>query len=97
MFGLNIFVIRWVSVQIAPGLSWMIKTESREWLQTGYEIEAYDPDGKLRDQTGRVESDQSVLVAWPFAPLSSRERLSRSCACLGKGWQRFRMERCRSS
>src|SRR6266568_207618 len=24
---------------------------------------------------GRVESDQSVLVPWPFAPLSSRERL----------------------
>ena len=27
-------------------------------------------------QTGKVESDQSVLVAWPFAPLSSREQLS---------------------
>ena len=59
-----------------PRLSWTVKTESRDWLQSGYEIESYDPDGKLRDQTGRVESDQSVLVAWPFAPLTSREQLS---------------------
>jgi len=59
-----------------PRLSWTVKTESRNWLQTGYEIESYDPDGNLHDQTGRVESDQSVLVAWPFAPLTSRERLS---------------------
>jgi len=59
-----------------PRLSWTVTTESRDWLQTGYEIEAYDSDGKLRDQTGKVESDQSVLMAWPFAPLTSREQLS---------------------
>src|SRR5215204_4842281 len=59
-----------------PRLSWTIKTESRDWLQTGYEIESYDLDGKLRDQTGHVESDQSILVDWPFTPLSSREHLS---------------------
>jgi alpha-L-rhamnosidase len=58
-----------------PRLSWNVKTESQNWLQTGYEIEAYDLDGKLRNQTGRVESDQSVLVSWPFAPLTSREQL----------------------
>jgi alpha-L-rhamnosidase len=59
-----------------PRLSWTVKTESRDWLQTGYEIESYDPDGNLRDQTGRIESDRSVLVPWPFAPLASREQLS---------------------
>jgi alpha-L-rhamnosidase len=59
-----------------PRISWTVKTESRDWLQTGYEIESYDPDGRLHGQTGRVESDQSVLVAWPFALLTSRERLS---------------------
>ena len=59
-----------------PRLSWTVETESRDWLQTGYEIESYDPDGTLLDQTGRVESDQSVLLAWPFAPLTSREQLS---------------------
>jgi len=59
-----------------PRLSWIVKTESQNWLQTGYEIEAYDSNGKLRDQTGKVESDQSVLVPWTFAPLASREQLT---------------------
>ena len=59
-----------------PRLSWTVKTESRDWHQAGYEIESYDSNGKLRDQTGKVESDQSVLAAWPFAPLTSREQLS---------------------
>jgi len=59
-----------------PRLSWTIKTESQGWLQTGYEIEAHDMNGKVRGQTGKVDSDQSVLVAWPFAPLTSREQLS---------------------
>ncbi len=59
-----------------PRLSWMVETESRGWHQAGYEIESYDVNGKPRSQTGRIESDQSVLVAWPFAPLSSSERLT---------------------
>jgi alpha-L-rhamnosidase len=59
-----------------PRLSWRVGTDSQGWQQTAYEIEAYQPDGQLHDQTGKVESDQSVLVEWPFAPLSSRERLS---------------------
>jgi alpha-L-rhamnosidase len=59
-----------------PRLSWMIATELAGWHQTGYEIEVYAVDGQLRDQTGLVVSDQSVLVAWPFAPLTSRERLT---------------------
>ncbi len=59
-----------------PRLSWIIEAESQGWLQTGYEIEAYDADGNQRGQTGKVKSDQSVLVAWPFAPLASRERLT---------------------
>ena len=67
-----------------PRLSWMINTESREWHQSAYEIEAYDANGKLRDQTGKIESDQSVLVAWPFEPLSSREQLSVRVRVSGK-------------
>ncbi|CAG1014544.1 Alpha-L-rhamnosidase [Anaerolineales bacterium] len=59
-----------------PRLSWMINTESRKWHQSAYEIESYDTSGKLRGQTGKIESDQSVLVAWPFEPLPSREQLS---------------------
>ena len=59
-----------------PRLSWIVETETQGWLQTGYEVEAYGVDGQLRNQTGRVEADQSVLVSWPFAPLTSRERVS---------------------
>jgi alpha-L-rhamnosidase len=46
------------------------------WRQAGYELEAYGPDGRLRDRTDRVASGELVLVAWPFAPLASRERLA---------------------
>src|SRR5687768_14981364 len=60
-----------------PRLSWIVETQGQGWYQAGYEVEAYDAnaDGGLRGQTGRVESDQSVLVDWPFEPLSSRERV----------------------
>jgi alpha-L-rhamnosidase len=59
-----------------PRLSWIVETENQGWYQSGYEIEEYDPDGKLIDQTGRVESNQSLLVDWPFSPLQSRQRVS---------------------
>jgi alpha-L-rhamnosidase len=59
-----------------PRLSWIVDTTTEGWRQGGYEIEAYGPDGQLREGTGRVDSDQSALVAWPFAPLGSRERVA---------------------
>jgi len=59
-----------------PRLSWTIATTAEGWYQAAYEIEAHAPDDQLREQTGRVESADSVLVAWPFAPLASRERLA---------------------
>ena len=58
-----------------PRLSWIVKTESQGWRQTAYEIKAHDAEGKPRGQTGRVESDRSLLVEWPFEPLRSRERI----------------------
>ncbi len=59
-----------------PRLSWTVTNAADEWRQAGYEIESFAPDGQLREQSGRVASDESVLVAWPFAPLTSRERLT---------------------
>jgi len=59
-----------------PRLSWIVATTARGWRQAGYEVEAYRSDGQLYERTGQVESDQSVLVSWPFAPLSSREHLT---------------------
>jgi alpha-L-rhamnosidase len=58
-----------------PRLSWITESALGNWRQGGYEIEAYGPDGELRDRTGRVESGDSVLVPWPFAPLTSRQKL----------------------
>lgn len=57
----------------SPRLSWMIATEAQGWRQAAYEIEAAGEDGSPRGQTGRVESGESVLVGWPFAPLEARE------------------------
>lgn len=59
-----------------PRISWTVQTSQTNWQQIAYEIEAYTPDGTLYGQTGRVESAQSVLVPWPFAPLASRQRVT---------------------
>lgn len=59
-----------------PRLSWVIETERPGWMQAAYEVEAFDPGGQVRGQTGRIDSGQSVLVPWPFAPLASREHVS---------------------
>ncbi len=53
----------------APRLSWQVETSTPNWHQLAYELEC-------RGQTVRMETDQSVLVAWPFAPLTSRERVA---------------------
>jgi alpha-L-rhamnosidase len=57
-----------------PRLSWVTHTAAAGWRQAAYELEACGPDGQRREGTGRVASERSVLVAWPFAPLASRER-----------------------
>lgn len=57
-----------------PRLSWRVETDLRDWMQAGYEVELYDGDGELVGSTGRVESGESVWVAWPFEPLESRQR-----------------------
>lgn len=57
-----------------PRLSWIVQTQTQDWKQAAYAIEAIDADGAPLAQTGRIASSESVLVAWPFAPLASRER-----------------------
>jgi alpha-L-rhamnosidase len=54
--------------QAAPRLSWVSETEVPGWRQAAYEVEI----GSWT--SGRVESDRSVLVDWPTAPLGSRQR-----------------------
>lgn len=57
-----------------PRLSWRVATEVPNWRQAGYELELHGPDGALLGRTDLVESDHSVLVAWPFARLNAREQ-----------------------
>ena len=55
----------------APRLAW--KTDAPAgWRQTAYEIEIVTERGV--ETSGVVQSAESVLVDWPFAPLASRER-----------------------
>jgi alpha-L-rhamnosidase len=68
-----------------PRLSWMVETSASGWHQTGYEIECHGEESQPAQRTGRIESDQSVLVDWPFAPLCSREHLSIRVRVLGVG------------
>ena len=56
----------------APRISWQATAEPG-FVQTGYELEFDRADGTW--STGRVESHEQVLVAWPVAPLASRERV----------------------
>jgi alpha-L-rhamnosidase len=58
----------------APRLSWTVTTDIPGWLQRAYEIEISDETGGVVTATGVVESDRSVLVPWPGAVLSSRQR-----------------------
>ena len=74
-----------------PRLSWLVKTDARNWQQAAYEIECLGAGGQVRARTGRAESGQSVLLRWPFEPLHSRERVSVLARVWGKdgsvsGW-----------
>lgn len=59
-----------------PRISWSVETATDDWHQGAYEMEAYDSSKQLRGRSGRIVSDQSVLVPWPFTALHSRERLA---------------------
>ncbi|WP_245958686.1 family 78 glycoside hydrolase catalytic domain [Microbacterium bovistercoris] len=54
--------------EVAPRLSWVVERAPEGWRQTHYDIEDADAG------TLGVDSAESVLVEWPFGPLSSRER-----------------------
>ncbi|WP_210481127.1 family 78 glycoside hydrolase catalytic domain [Naasia sp. SYSU D00948] len=55
----------------SPRLSWQVETEHAGWVQSGYQVRARR--GGAWHEAERVESADQVLVAWPFAPLASRE------------------------
>jgi alpha-L-rhamnosidase len=59
-----------------PAISWQNTSDQPDWRQAAYEIEAAPADGGAPCSSGRIESVESVLVAWPAPELESRDRRS---------------------
>ena len=58
----------------SPRLSWIVEADD-DFRQHVYEVALDDPDGDGSVRiTESVRSDESVLVPWPFPPLTSRAR-----------------------
>lgn len=57
-----------------PRLSWTILDAPDGWGQSAYRIESTSHDGRV--EIIDVDSDEQVLVPWPFPPLASREAVS---------------------
>lgn len=60
-----------------PRLSWTVGTDETDWDQDSYELSLClltDGGNEQDTQLFLAASDRSVLVAWPFEPLSSRSR-----------------------
>jgi alpha-L-rhamnosidase len=53
-----------------PRLGWIIQTDQPDWRQTRAELSWVSLG---QEQRARVESDQSVQVAWPFTSLTPRQ------------------------
>lgn len=70
----------------APRLSWQISADPG-FRQIGYELTVSRGNGDV-ESSGRVESDEQVLVPWPFTPLGSRERATVRVRVFGEGDER---------
>ena len=57
-----------------PRLSWIVEGDDASFEQQVYEICSLDPDDGDAELTSHVDSNDSVLVPWPFEPLGSRAR-----------------------
>jgi alpha-L-rhamnosidase len=67
-----------------PRLSWQIRTDVPNWRQAAHEIEVVSENGPVWT-SGRVDSGESVLVAWNAPPLASRERRTARVRVWGQG------------
>ncbi|KGH48734.1 alpha-L-rhamnosidase [Modestobacter caceresii] len=67
-----------------PRLSWVSRTDLDGWRQAAYELEIAPEEGPVWS-SGRVESDESVLVAWGAPPLTSRDRRTVRVRVWGEG------------
>lgn len=72
----------------SPRISWRFTSDgdTKNWTQESYEIEIYR-SANSQPETFKVQSDDSVLVPWPSAPLKSRERARLRVRATGKDSQ----------
>ncbi|HMP43300.1 MAG TPA: alpha-L-rhamnosidase, partial [Roseiflexaceae bacterium] len=56
-----------------PRISWSMAAAPAGWVQAAYMIERRMADGRL-EASGRIDTHDSVLQPWPFAPLAAREQ-----------------------
>lgn len=69
----------------SPRLSWQYQSTDAGWRQESRELEVTRGDGSIT--SALVHDSAQVLVAWPFAALRSRERVSvRVRAAFGGNW-----------
>jgi len=61
--------------EAAPRLSWQVAPGPRDWAQERYELRLLDEGGDVVETADPVVSADQVLVAWPFAPLTSGRRV----------------------
>ncbi len=57
-----------------PSLSWRAEGAPDGWTQAAYDVAATDDQGRVAWSSGRIASEECVLVSWPGPPLRSRER-----------------------
>lgn len=57
-----------------PAISWKTTASEKNWMQSGYELARLDEDDEPISTSGKVNSNESIHIPWPFAPLQSRER-----------------------
>jgi alpha-L-rhamnosidase len=67
-----------------PRLSWQVRTDISNWRQAAYEIEV-SPEIGPAWSSGRIESNDSVLVPWGAPALRSRERRTVRVRVWGEG------------
>ena len=74
-----------------PRLSWKVDTESKDWIQGGYELEISKSSESVTrvNRTYYIKSEQSVLVPWPVeeSDLQSAEQVVVRVRCHARDGQ----------
>lgn len=65
-----------LGLDVNPRFTWLLKPGARNQVQTAYELKVFDQNGKQSWSTGKVNSDQSVLVDYAGPALQSGKKYS---------------------